>query len=71
MNTKPTIDDANISNLKLSQNAKDAIKLAVQKTENRLREEQKSVKNQKRIVRVQELMSSEEEKRKSKQKAVS
>lgn len=71
MNTKPTIDDAaNISNLKLSQNAKDAIKLAVQKTENRLREEQKSVKNQKRIVRVQELMSSEEEKRKSKQKAV-
>jgi len=41
------------------------------KSENRLRDEQKSVKNQKRIVRVQELMSCEEEKRKSKQKAVS
>lgn len=46
------------------------IKQAVQKAESRLRDEQKSVKNQKRIVRVQELMSSEEEKRKTKQKAV-
>ncbi|XP_001360653.2 PX domain-containing protein kinase-like protein [Drosophila pseudoobscura] len=54
---------------KLSLNAKELLKQAAIKTENRLRDEQKSVKNQKRIVRVQELMSSEEEKRKSKQKA--
>eukprot|EP00099_Drosophila_melanogaster_P003239 NP_001163079.1 uncharacterized protein Dmel_CG8726, isoform C [Drosophila melanogaster] len=56
---------------KLSLNAKELLKQAAIKSENRLRDEQKSVKNQKRIVRVQELMSSEEEKRKSKQKAVS
>lgn len=55
---------------KLSSSAKEALKQASQKCDNRLRDEQKSVKNQKRIVRVQELMSSEEEKRKSKQKAV-
>ncbi|KAH8254476.1 hypothetical protein KR032_010365 [Drosophila birchii] len=54
---------------KLSLNAKELLKQAAIKCENRLRDEQKSVKNQKRIVRVQELMSSEEEKRKSKQKA--
>ncbi|XP_039479630.1 PX domain-containing protein kinase-like protein [Drosophila santomea] len=54
---------------KLSLNAKELLKQAAIKSENRLRDEQKSVKNQKRIVRVQELMSSEEEKRKSKQKA--
>ncbi|XP_061401250.1 PX domain-containing protein kinase-like protein [Musca vetustissima] len=62
-------DEATRYHLKLSLNAKEAIKLAIQKTENRLRDEQKSVKNQKRIVRVQELMSSEEEKRKIKHKA--
>ncbi|XP_073844562.1 PX domain-containing protein kinase-like protein [Musca autumnalis] len=68
--SKETSDDEySKSHLKLSLNAKEAIKLAIQKTENRLREEQKSVKNQKRIVRVQELMSCEEEKRKSKHKA--
>ncbi|XP_030557973.1 PX domain-containing protein kinase-like protein isoform X1 [Drosophila novamexicana] len=54
---------------KLSLNAKELLRQAAVKCENRLRDEQKSVKNQKRIVRVQELMSSEEEKRKSKQKA--
>ncbi|XP_002032841.2 PX domain-containing protein kinase-like protein isoform X1 [Drosophila sechellia] len=54
---------------KLSLNAKELLKQSAIKSENRLRDEQKSVKNQKRIVRVQELMSSEEEKRKSKQKA--
>lgn len=67
---KSSEDDIARSQFKLSINAKEAIKLAIQKTENRLREEQKSVKNQKRIVRVQELMSCEEEKRKSKHKAV-
>ncbi|XP_055385361.1 PX domain-containing protein kinase-like protein isoform X2 [Condylostylus longicornis] len=54
--------------LKLSTNAKEQLKIAIQKTEQRLQNEQKSVKNQKRLVRVQELMSSEEEKKKSKHK---
>jgi PX domain-containing protein kinase-like protein len=57
--------------LKFTQNAKEQLKVAIQKTEARLREEQKSVKNQKRLVRVQEMMTSEEEKKKIKQKAVS
>uniref|UniRef100_A0A1A9WNJ2 Uncharacterized protein n=1 Tax=Glossina brevipalpis TaxID=37001 RepID=A0A1A9WNJ2_9MUSC len=63
------IDDTLKPHFKLTLNAKEMIKQAVQKAETRLRDEQKSVKNQKRIVRVQELMSSEEEKRKTKQKA--
>ena len=90
--------DATKQNLKLTNNAKEQIKIAAQKTEQRLRDEQRSVsicfkerkekginshlklkliwyfqvKNQKRLVRVQELMSSEEEKKKIKhQKAVS
>lgn len=57
-----------MSYFKISLNVKEWIRNAVQKAEIRLREEQKSVKNQKRIVRVQELMSSEEEKRKARQK---
>lgn len=57
--------------LKFSTSAKEQLKLAVQKTENRVRDEQRSVKNQKRLVRVQEMMTSEEEKKKIKQKAVS
>lgn len=55
--------------LKFSTNAKEQLKIAVQKTENRVRDEQKSVKNQKRLVRVQEMMTSEEEKKKIKHKA--
>ncbi|XP_053962468.1 PX domain-containing protein kinase-like protein [Anastrepha ludens] len=62
-------EDSRRTHFKLSLNAKEFLKQAAQKTELRLRDEQKSVKNQKRIVRVQEMMSSEEEKRKSKQKA--
>lgn len=54
---------------KLSVNAKEQIRIAMQKCETRLKDEQKSVKNQKRLVRVQELMSSEEERKKTKQKA--
>ena len=64
-------NDDDVYVFKLSNSAKEALKQAAQKCDNRLRDEQKSVKNQKRIVRVQELMSSEEEKRKCKQKAVS
>ncbi|XP_058457515.1 PX domain-containing protein kinase-like protein [Malaya genurostris] len=55
--------------LKFSSNAKEQLKVALQKTENRVRDEQKSVKNQKRLVRVQEMMTSEEEKKKIKHKA--
>lgn len=55
--------------LKFSTNAKEQLLKQVQKTENRVRDEQKSVKNQKRLVRVQEMMTSEEEKKKIKQKA--
>lgn len=62
-------DNNDRPHFKLSMNAKEQIRIAAQKAELRLRDEQKSVKNQKRIVRVQELMSSEEEKKKSKQKA--
>lgn len=38
--------------------------------EERLKEEQKTIRSQKRLVKVQELMSSEEEKKKQKQKLV-
>ncbi|XP_017467159.1 PREDICTED: PX domain-containing protein kinase-like protein [Rhagoletis zephyria] len=62
-------EDSRRTHFKLSLNAKEILKQAAQKSDLRLRDEQKSVKNQKRIVRVQEMMSSEEEKRKSKQKA--
>ncbi|XP_055859419.1 PX domain-containing protein kinase-like protein [Episyrphus balteatus] len=62
-------DGSTKPHFKLSVNAKEQIRIATQKCESRLRDEQKSVKNQKRLVRVQELMSSEEERKKSKQKA--
>lgn len=51
-------------NFKCSTTTKEILKIAVQKTEQRLRDEQKLVKSQKRMVRVQELMTSEEEKKK-------
>lgn len=62
---------SNKPHLKLSNVAKEQIKNAAYKTELRLKDEQKSVKNQKRLVKVQEFMSSEEEKKKIKQKVVS
>ena len=57
-------------NLKFSTTTKDILKIAVQKTEQRLRDEQKLVKSQKRMVRVQELMTSEEEKKKQNKQKV-
>lgn len=58
--------------LKLSNTAKEQLKVAAQRTELRLQNEQKSTKNQKRLVKIQEMMSSEEEKKKTnKHKAVS
>lgn len=57
-------------NLKFSTTTKDILKIAVQKTEIRLHDEQKLVKSQKRMVRVQELMTSEEEKKKQNKQKV-
>lgn len=60
--------NANKPQFKLQPNVKEFIRIHVQKCETRLRDEQKSVKNQKRLVRVQELMTSEEKEKKQKQK---
>lgn len=46
---------------------KEHLRIHAQKCEIRLRDEQRSVKNQKRLVRVQELMTSEEKEKKHKQ----
>lgn len=64
-----SVISANKPVLKLSSVAKDQLKMAAQRTEQRLQNEQKSTKNQKRLVRVQEMMSSEEDKKKIKHKA--
>lgn len=57
--------------LKLTTAAKEQLRVGQALTEERLREEQRMVRSQKRLVKVQEMMSSEEEKKKRKQKAVS
>ncbi|XP_046483420.1 PX domain-containing protein kinase-like protein isoform X2 [Neodiprion pinetum] len=53
---------------KLSSHLKDALMGAISKAELRLRDEQKVARHQKRLVKVQEMMSSEEEMKKRKQK---
>ncbi|XP_046745229.1 PX domain-containing protein kinase-like protein isoform X3 [Diprion similis] len=53
---------------KLSSHLKDALLEAISKAELRLRDEQKVARHQKRLVKVQEMMSSEEEMKKRKQK---
>lgn len=53
---------------KLSSHLKEALQEAMNKAEQRLREEQKVARHQKRLVRVQGMMSSDEEKKKWKQK---
>ncbi|XP_015172656.1 PREDICTED: PX domain-containing protein kinase-like protein isoform X1 [Polistes dominula] len=53
---------------KLSSHLKEALQEAMNKAEQRLREEQKVVRHQKRLVRVQGMMSSDEERKKWKQK---
>lgn len=55
---------------KLSSHLKEALQEAVNKAEQRLKEEQKVARHQKRLVKVQEMMSSEEEMKKRKQKLV-
>lgn len=55
---------------KLSSHLKEALQEAVNKAEQRLKDEQKVARHQKRLVKVQEMMSSEEEMKKRKQKLV-
>lgn len=54
--------------LKLSSSIKEKLKLVKNQIENRLKDEQKMVRSQKRLVKVQEMMSSEEEKKKQRHK---
>lgn len=56
---------------KLNSHLKEALHEAVNKAEQRLKDEQKVARHQKRLVKVQEMMSSEEEMKKRKQKLVS
>lgn len=58
------------AHLKIPSSVKERLKNAIVKTEERLKEEQKMVRSQKRLVKVQEMMSSEEEKKKQRQKMV-
>lgn len=62
------IINANKPQFKMTQSIKEHLRLHGQKCETRLRDEQRSVKNQKRLVRVQELMTSEEKEKKAKAK---
>lgn len=56
---------------KIPSGAKERLKVATKHMEDRLTEEQKMVRSQKRLVKVQEMMSSEEEKKKQRNKLVS
>lgn len=58
------------AHLKIPTSTKEQLKIAKHHLEERLREEQKMVRSQKRLVRVQEMMSSEEEKKKQRHKKV-
>lgn len=58
------------AHLKISYTTKEQLKTAQAQLEERLKEEQKMIRSQKRMVKVQELMSSEEEKKKQKHKLV-
>lgn len=58
------------AHLKIPSSTKEQLKVIVVKIQDRLKDEQKMVRSQKRLVRVQELMSSEEEKRKHRNKLV-
>lgn len=62
------IMNTNKPQFKMTQSIKENLRLHAQKCETRLRDEQRSVKNQKRLVRVQELMTSEEKEKKAKHK---
>lgn len=58
------------AHLKIASSTKEQLKTAQAHLEERLRDEQKMIRSQKRLVKVQELMSSEEEKKKYRHKMV-
>lgn len=58
------------AHFKLSSHLKEALQEAVNKAEQRLKDEQKAARHQKRLVKVQEMMSSDEGMKKRKQKLV-
>lgn len=58
------------AHLKIPIATKEQLKVVRNHLEERLREEQKLVRSQKKLVRVQEMMSSEEEKKKQRHKKV-
>lgn len=58
------------AHLKIPSSAKEHLKIIITKIEERLKDEQKMVRSQKRLARVQEMMSSEEEKKKHRHKLV-
>lgn len=57
--------------LKLSHHVKDVLTEAKKKTESRLKNEQRVVRHQKRLVKVQEIMNNEDELKRQKHKLVS
>lgn len=59
------------AHLKIPNATKEHLKTLKTQIEDRLKEEQKLVRSQKRIARVQEMMTSEEEKKKQRHKLVS
>lgn len=58
------------AHLKIPSSTKEQLKKVITKIEERLKDEQKMVRSQKRLARVQEMMSSEEEKKKHRLKLV-
>lgn len=65
-----TLHPGDRAHLKIPTSTKERLKTNQLQLEERLKEEQKMVRSQKRLVRVQEMMSSEEEKKKQRQKKV-
>lgn len=65
-----TLQPNDKAHLKIPNSTKDQLKKVTTLLEDRLREEQKMVRSQKRLVRVQEMMSSEEERKKQRSKLV-
>lgn len=58
------------AHLKIPSSIKEHLKNAKIQIEERLKDEQKTIRSQKRLARVQEMMSSEEEKKKQRHKMV-
>lgn len=63
-----TLESTDKALLKIPNSAKEHLKTICRQLEDRLKEEQKIMRSQKRLTRVQEMMSSEEEKKKQRQK---